>query len=365
MAAFENKVPGTQDNHIVPEVAIIGAGPIGIEAAVALKRAGVSYLHFEAQQIGHTISWWPRDTAFFSTTERIEIAGVPVQNVTQGRITGEQYLAYLRAVIEQFDLQINTYEPVDDIQPVQGGFDISTHTLSGEHHYFVRRVVFANGDMDRPNYLHIPGEDLPHVSHYFHDPHEYFRKRLLIVGGRNSAVEAALRCWRGGARVTLSYRQAIFNDQAVKAHLLPDLKTQIKYGNIIFLPETQPVEIKPEQVILEELKTGTQIVYPVDFVLLSTGFVADTHLFELAGVNLVGEQRAPEHNPETMETNVPGIYVAGTAAAGTQAKYHLFIENAHVHVGKIIQAITGRWPEKLGTISERQYEVPVEDIQTN
>lgn len=346
------------------EIAIIGAGPVGIELAAALKRAGASYLHFEAHQIGHTLTWWPRNTSFFSTTERIELAGIPIQMTTQERVTGEQYLAYLRAIVEQLDLPVQTYEPVTGIQRLSEGFRLQTLPRSGPQEYTCRSLVLANGDMDFPNLLGIPGEDLPHVSHYFTDPHVYFRKRLLVVGGRNSAVEAALRCWRAGAQVTLSYRRPQFDTQAVKHWLLPDLETQIRLGTIHFLPETVPVEISPQQVVLRRLD-GTTIEQPADFVLLNTGFAADTTLFELAGVRLVGEQRAPDFNPETMETNVPGLYVCGTSAAGTQTKYRLFIENTHEHVGKIVQRLTGRWPEQLGTIPARQYDLPVEEIQTN
>jgi thioredoxin reductase (NADPH) len=359
--------------HLVPttDVVIVGAGPIGLELAAALKRAGVDYLHFEASQIGHTFTWWPRNTYFFSTTERIEIAGVPIQNTTQGRTTGEEYLAYLRAVVEQFDLQVHTYEPVVDIQRRDGGFLLGTRPQTGERHYFCRKLVLAGGDMHRPHLLNIPGEDLPHVSHYFVDVHPYFRKRLLIVGGRNSAAEAALRCWRAGAQVSLSYRRADFDAQIVKHWILPDLKAQIELGTIAFHPLTVPRAITPEHVLLERLRPdgapgGQCFEQPADFVLLLTGYEADMRLFELAGVTLAGEARAPVYDPETMETDVPGVYVAGTAAAGQhQKRYSLFVENTHVHVGRIVKAITGRWPEKLGTVPARRYELPLEAIQDN
>jgi len=222
------------------DVAIIGAGPIGLELAACLKRAGVDYIQFDSQQIGYTLTWWPRNTSFFSTTERLAIAGVPIQNNHQQRITGEEYLAYLRGVVEQFDLRINTYEPVIAIQrqgnsatenteitegnsvnsfsvdSVADSFVLTTRPLAGKRRYQTRRVVLAVGDMHWPNRLGIPGEDLPHVSHYFRDPHDYFRRRLLIVGGKNSAAEAALRCWRAGARVTVSYRRTRFDQQRVK-----------------------------------------------------------------------------------------------------------------------------------------------------
>lgn len=353
-------------------VAIVGAGPIGIELAICLKRAGVDYLHFEARQIGYTMSWWPRNTSFFSTTERLELAGVPIPSVTQGRVTGEEYLAYLRSLVEQFDLRVHTYEPVTAIErQADGWFLLTTQPAIGARRYRARYVVLATGDMDRPNRLGIPGEDLPHVSHYFTDVHPYFRQRLLIVGGRNSAAEAALRCWRAGAQVTISYRQADFDQRSVKHWLLPDLKAQIELGTIGFLPLTVPVAIEPGCVTLERLApdgspTGQRFGHPADFVLLLTGFVHDMGLMERAGVALVGETRTPCYNPETMETNVPGLYLAGTAAAGErQPRYTLFIENTHVHVGRIVKALTGRWPDRLGTVPSRQYELPLEAIESN
>lgn len=355
-------LPANIDRDV--DLVIIGAGPIGLELAAAVKAAGIDYLHLEAQQVGYTISWWPRNTNFFSTTERIEIAGIPMQNVSQQRATGEEYLAYLRSVVEQLDLQVNTYEPVVDIHRQPAGFLIRTAPLSGEKLYYCCKLVLAIGDMHTPNLLNIPGEELPHVSHYFTDPHTYFRKRLLIVGGRNSAVEAALRCWRSGSQVAISYRQATFDQERVKNHLLPDLLTQIELGNITYYPQTRPVEITREHVVLER-ENGDRILHPVDFVLMNTGFRQNPRLFEMAGVNLVGDQCAPQYNPDTMETNVSGLYVAGTAVAGSQTRYKIFIENSHAHAGKIVRALTGCWPEKLGTIPGRRYDLALNDFQAN
>ena len=347
------------------QVAIIGAGPIGIELAVALKRAGVDYLQFDAQQIGYTISWWPRETYFFSTTERIELAGIPIPNTDQGRVTGEQYLAYLRSIIEQFNLQIKTYEPVVEVRKQAESFLLVTKSAAGERReYIAQKVVVAIGDMHRPNELGLPGEALPHVDHYFIDPHRYFRKKLLIIGGRNSAIEAALRCWRAGANVTLSYRRAAFDEKSVKHFILPDLLAQIELGTIGFLPETTPQEIKPSQVVMQRAD-GTHFEQPADFVLMLTGFVGDMTLFQKAGVSLVGEGCAPKHDPETMETDIPGIYVAGTAVGGERKpRYSYFIENCHVHVARIVHHLTGEWPQ-VGTIPDRRYELPLEDIQAN
>jgi thioredoxin reductase (NADPH) len=255
---------------------------------------------------------------------------------------------------------------VTGVQVLEDGFELRTQTLAASKRYGCRRLVLATGDMAAPNRLNIPGEDLPHVTHYFTDPHRYFRRRLTVVGGRNSAVEAALRCWRAGSQVTISYRKAEFSPRWVKPSILPDTMTQIRNGNIGFYPETVPVEIQPDQVVLASVHDASErIVHPTDFVLLCTGFVADLSLFVAAGVNLVGDERVPEYDPETMETNVAGLYVAGTAASGDRVRYALFIENCHQHVARIAAAITGHWPTQIGTIESRRYDVPLAQIEAN
>ena len=323
-------------------VAIVGAGPIGLELAVALKRLDVPYVHFDAQQIGHTVSWYPRQAQFFSSTDRIAIAGVPLQTVNQSKATGEQYLAYLRSVSHMFDLSVHTFERVTDIRKSDDAFVIATQCSSGSQRFTATNIVLAVGDMHRPRMLKIPGESLPHVSHYFDEPHRYFRKKLLIVGGRNSAVEAAIRCERIGADVAISYRKQAFDSKAVKYWLTPEIEMLIKTGRIAYYPQTQPVEITPAAVTLQDINDSkTRTPHAADFVLLLTGYEMDTTLFEIAGVTLKGENRAPTVDTATMQTNVPGIYVAGTAAAGTQNRFRLFIENCHAHVAKIVKSITG------------------------
>lgn len=326
------------------DTAIIGAGPIGLEVAVALKHAGVPYLHFDAGQIGATIAWWAPQTRFFSSPERIGIAGVPLQTPDQAKASREEYLAHLRSVVGQFDLKIRTFERVTAIEPRgrDKGFLLTTSCKDQEQRYGAARVVAAIGDMHRPRLLNIPGEDLPHVSHYFGDPHQYFGRRVLIVGGRNSAVEAAIRCFRVGARVTICHRRSEFDPERIKYWLLPEIKHLIKTGRVEHLPNSVCRHITPAAASIAPTGGGAAREVEADAVLLLTGYEMDPSLLEAAGVELIGESRTPKHNPRTMETNIPGLYIAGTAAAGTQVRFKLFIENCHIHATRIAAAITGR-----------------------
>jgi len=394
------------------DVAVVGAGPIGLELAVALKRSGIDYVHFDARQIGYTISWFPPQTRFFSSSERIAIAGVPLQTPDQMKATREEYLAYLRGIVDQFDLEVHTYEAVVGIHRNASEFLVTTQPAGRRRRrYRARRIVLCTGDTDRPRRLNIPGEDLPHVSHYLRDPHPYYRKRLLVVGGKNSAVESALRCYHAGAEVSISYRREQFNPKSIKYWLLPEINGLIADGKIAAFFNTVPVEITATSVRLapwqeedagswgrgdaervDEKKaigvgarsgdgTGSEGSSPdnvavsgssdlnvpasprprvpalaqveADFLLLQIGYEQDTTLFELAGVELAGPSRAPAHDERTMETNVPGLYVAGTAVAGTQDRFRLFIENCHVHVHRICAALTGSAPP-AGVTAEYQ-----------
>jgi thioredoxin reductase (NADPH) len=326
------------------DVAIVGAGPIGLELAVALKKRGIGYLHFDARQIGYTISWFAPQTQFFSSNERIAIAGVPLHTPNQAKATREQYLTYLRTIVELFDLKVNTYEPVIGIARRDDRFVLTTRPRNAQatRTYHCRNLVVCTGGADRPRRLNIPGEDLPHVSHYLGDPHTYFRKDLLIVGGMNSAIEAALRCHHAGARVSLSYRREALPEESIKYWLVPEIKLLTKSERVKAYYQTVPISITPSQVVLA--RGGERIEVPADFVLLLIGYEQDNTLFKLAGVQLHGTCGAPVYDEQTMQTNVPGLYVAGTAVGGTQEKYSVFIENCHVHVDRIVSALTGAKP---------------------
>ena len=321
------------------DVVIVGAGPIGLELAVCLKQMGVDYVQLEGGSLAQTVTWYPKQTRYFSSPQRIAIAGVPLVTGNDEKATREEYLAYLRSVVRQFDLRVNCYEKVERAERgADGRFTLTTPCGS----YRCNHLVLAIGDMHHPRTLDVPGEDLPHVSHYFDEPHRYFAQRVLIVGGKNSAVEAALRCHHAGAKVAVSYRRERFSPESIKYWLLPEIEALIQHGQIAFHPNTHVEAITPGHVVLRGAGPAQSV--PADFVLLMTGYVQDPTLFDQLGVERGGENAAPVVNPATMMCSVPNAYVAGTAAAGTQQRFRLFIENCHPHVTKIVQAITATAP---------------------
>ncbi|MCC6660812.1 MAG: NAD(P)-binding domain-containing protein [Phycisphaerales bacterium] len=347
------------------DAAIIGAGPIGLEVHAALRREGLRCLHLDAGPVGATFQWWAPGTRFFSSPERIGICGIPLVTVGGEKATREEYLAYLRSVAQQLGLPVRTYERVDAIAALAGGgFTLRASTTAGTGAaHSARRVIFAIGDMHRPRLLGVPGEDLPHVSHYLAEPHRYFRRRVLIVGGRNSAVEAAIRLHRTGAAVTISYRRPAIDPARIKYWLMPELRDLIGSGAVAFHPLTIPVGIGPGGVTLARCpddralpsRAADRFEVAADDVLLLTGYTMDTAMLEAAGVAISGPRRAPEFNPATMETNVPGLYVAGTATAGTQERHRVFIENCHTHAARIAAAVLGRVadaPDEVLTMPE-------------
>lgn len=341
------------------DVVIVGAGPIGLEVAAALKAAGIAYVQFEAGDIGATMGWWAPGTRYFSSPERIEIAGVPMVTTEQDKATREEYRAYLRQVVRAHGLDVRTYQRIVWAEAAAGGYALevapSTHGVGGPEEaarggtsvadstrWTCRRLVLAIGDMHLPRLVGCPGEDLPHVSHYLADPHRYYGRKVLIVGGKNSAVEAAIRLYRVGAHVAISYRRGVFDSKRVKYWLLPELEWLIEKRRIGFFPETEPAEIRADgTVTLRSTARGDLGTVDADDVLLMTGYCQDPTLFEQLGVELLGRERKPRHDPATMETNVPGVYVAGTAIAGTQRRTTVFIETAHAHAERIATALQG------------------------
>ena len=351
------------------DVVIVGGGPIGIETAVLLKRAGLSPLIIEAGEIGATLGWWAPGTKFFSSPERLEIAGAPLIVANQEKATREEYMAYLRGVAQQNELNVRTFTRVVGVDPHEGGFVVrtarSTHgvgdphdpresenrrTVPSESTIACDKIILAIGNMHRPRLMGIEGEDLPFVSHYLGDPHRYFGRRVLIVGGKNSAVEAAIRLYRVGAHVTLCYRRAALDPDRVKYWLMPEIEWLIEKGKIGFIGSTEVRSIGADGVVgfadseEEPRRSRSGLVDEssrFDDVLLLTGYMQDKSLFEEIGVELVCDEQRPCMNRDTMETNVPSVYVAGTACGGTQKRAKVFIETSHVHAERIAAALTG------------------------
>src|ERR1051326_463294 len=317
-------------------VVIVGAGPIGLELAVAFKQEGIDYLQFDQASIGATVAWYPLQMQFHSNAERLAISGVAIQTADQQKPTREEYLAYLRAVVLQYDLQIRSYERVESIQRIDDGFEVrtSSDTIRCDN------VVIAIGSMHRPRLLGIPGEELPHVAHYFREPHVYFGQRLVVIGGKNSAIEAAIRCQRAGAHVTLAYRRAEFDPAHVKFWLLPEIRSMVRDNRVRVMMSMTPVEIKEKSIVLQSTEDGSLTEAGADFVLMLTGYEQDTSLLEGAGVEFSGDARVPHYDEETMETNVPGLFLAGTAIQGSPVgRVRVIVENCHVHVPRIVNAI--------------------------
>ncbi len=329
------------------EILVIGAGPCGLAVGVAARRAGVRCLLVDKGPVVSSIERYPIDMTFFSTSDHLEIGGLPF--ITAGdKPTRADALNYYRRVVTHFGLALRQYEEVVQVgRGSRGGFRALTRAPAGtERTITARGVVVATGYFDTPNLLGVPGEDLPKVTHYFREPHRYFDQDVLVVGGGNSAVEAALTTWRTGARVTLVHQFAEF-DRGVKPWVLPDIRNRVDSGAIPAHWRTRVLEIEPGRVRLGSLATGAESWIPNDFVLAMTGFRPDPRLLNALGVPIDAATGVPEHDPATMETSVEGVFLAGVLAAGYDAN-RIFIENGREHGERIVRACLGRFVDGVG-----------------
>ena len=336
------------------DVIVIGAGPSGLSAAFAAKRRGLDYQVLEQGVLVNSIYRFPPHMVFFTTPELLEIGGLPFVSPYE-KPTRLEALRYYRKVVDTFDLQIAYDETVTSVELEKAGrageaggedfFSIETRSSRGvRRSRDARTVIFATGYYDHPVMLNIPGEDLPHVNHFYTDPHPFYRKRVVVVGGGNSAAEAALELYRAGASVTLVHRGPEMKS-TIKYWVRPDVENRFKEGSIATRFNSLVQEIRPTSIIVQT-KDGTEEL-SADAVFLLVGYRADTDLFVRAGVQLT-EREGPVHDTETFETNVPGLYVAGGAIAGVDTGT-IFIENGRFHGEKIIEAIARRL-EQVHTI---------------
>lgn len=323
------------------DLAIVGAGPCGLAAASAARVGGVSATVFDRGFITESIIHYPPYMTFFSTAEKLEIEGVPFI-LASGKPSRRDALVYYRRVVRHFGLDVRQHEEVMAIEGRSGDFVLHTRRRDGTRtSQRARAVVIATGSFHEPNYLGVPGEDLPKVHHYYREPDPYYDQDVLVVGGRNSAVEAALEFFRAHARVTLVH---IFDgiDQGVKPWVVPDITNRIKFGEIATHFTTRVAEIRQRSVVLEHLETGEITELANDWVFAMIGWRASPALLESVGVEIDGETGIPGHDRATMETNTPGIYIAGVLAAGHDAN-KIFIENGRFHGGLIVEHFKASW----------------------
>ena len=319
------------------EIAVIGAGPCGLAVGVAARQAGVDCILFDRGCIARSIAGYPTYMTFFSTAEKLEIGGVPFV-IAGDKPSRREALAYYRAVARHFRLAVRQYEEVVAVDGEAGAFRLRTRTPSGvEREYMAANVVVATGYFDTPNLLGVPGETLPKVTHYYREAHPYYDQDCLVVGGGNSAVEAALDLYRTGARVTLVHF-ADGLDRGVKPWVLPDITNRLQNGEIAVRWRTRVVEIREQSVVLRNEETGELSELPNDWVFAMTGYTPDPRLLRSLGVTVDEHTGIPAHDPTTMETDVPGVFIAGVIAAGRDAN-KIFIENGREHGPRIVAAV--------------------------
>lgn len=310
---------------------IVGGGPCGLAAAIALQNIGLQPIVIEKGNIVNAIYHYPTHQTFFSTSERLAIGDVPF--IIEGRKPKRnQALVYYREVVRLKNIQVNRFEKVQSVVKNNDMFTVTSDKDTYETPY----VVIATGYYDHPNYLNIQGEQLPKVFHYFKEGHEFFDTDILVIGGKNSAIDAALELNKAGARVTVAYRGSEYSP-SIKPWVLPEFEGVVKTGEVDMLFNTNVVEIREHEVVLEV--DGQEKVVKNDFVFAMTGYHPDHSFIKAMGVEIEEETGRPYVTPETMETNVEGLFIAGVIAAGNNAN-EIFIENGRFHgecIAKIIE----------------------------
>jgi len=315
------------------DVIIIGAGPCGLSAAIECNRRGLTTHIIEKHHIVRSIYLYPTYMQFFSTAELLEIGDVPFSSPNDKPFRHEA-LSYYRKVASHYNLNITSYEEAISIERHENGlFTVHTKDRRGhELHREAKHVVIATGYFDHPNYIGIPGEDLPKVTHYFREAHPYTGTKVTIIGGSNSAIDAAMELVRVGAEVTIVYRGKTVSNN-IKPWVRPVFENMVNKGSVILHLDSRVTEIREDACIVTT-NEGNESIVDNDFVLALTGFHPDRALLASSGVQLGGDMEKPVFNPDTMESSVPGLYVAGVIASGSNAN-EVFIETGRIH-GRLI-----------------------------
>lgn len=325
------------------DLAIIGAGPIGIEAGIRAKRAGLNYVILEKGCLVNAIADYPTYMTFFTTSERLEVGGHPLITSID-KPTRKEALDYYRKVVQNEGLDVRQYQEVTAIKRSPAGFTLSTQSDKRvQSSVQAKNVAVATGYFDNPKLLGIKGEGLSNVSHYYSEAHPFYERNVTIVGAGSSAADAALDLYKGGANVTMIHRGDDFR-HSLKYWIRPNLENRVKEGSIVAHFNTVITEITADAVLAN--KDGQQISIATDQTFLLTGYFASTQLLEQAGVKINPTDFSAEHNPDTFETNVSGLYVIGSAGYGTRTS-DVFIENGLVHAQKAIDHLLTKFDPKL------------------
>src|SRR5229473_6324301 len=294
------------------DIICIGAGPTGLATAIEATRAGMRPLVIDKACLCHSIFHYPVNMVFFTTPELLEIGDLPMVCAAD-KPTRIEALKYYRKAAEHYGLELRLFELVVRVEGGDGGFTVVTQTEKGTGEYQGKKIVVATGYYDLPNRLNVPGEDLPQVSHYYTEPHAFWNREVVVVGGKNSAAEAALDLYRNGAKVTLVHRDAQLG-QSIKYWVKPDIENRIKAGQIQAMLQTRVKEITSDEVIVSN--GGGEKRLPARQVFALTGYHPDFAFIESLGVRLDPETRKPALDPNSLESNVPGIHLAGVVIGG-------------------------------------------------
>lgn len=321
------------------DLLVVGAGPTGLACAIEAQKAGLRVVIVEKGCICNSVFHYPAHMTFFTTSELLEIGGMPFPS-PNAKPTRSEALEYYRQVAEYYRLDVRQYHRVDSIDGAEGDFSVRTTDRFGRERVLnARQLVLAIGYFDHPNRMEIPGESLSKVHHYYDDPHPYSGQNVLVIGGKNSAAIAALELWRHGARVTLVHRGEAIHPH-VKYWIKPDLENRIKAGEVNAYFSSRVVEIAPDTVTIESPEGRRTL--PNDFVFAMTGYHPDFDFLERMGIRFEGKDRLPACNPETHESNVPGIYLAGVVVGGARTN-EIFIENGRLHGRQIAAALARKF----------------------
>lgn len=313
------------------DVLIVGGGPIGIACGLEAKKKGLHYVIIEKGPIVNSLFNYPINMQFFSSSERLEIDEIPFIS-KEAKPKRNEALEYYRRIVTSNKLNIHLFEKVLEIRRPDSFFSV----LTDKKEYSASNVIVATGFYDLPNMINVPGEALPKVSHYYKDPHFYASQKLAVIGASNSAIDAALECWRKGAEVTLVIRGPEVG-QRVKYWVRPDIINRINEGSIAVFYNSTVKEIKEDEIVLTTPKGEVHLEN--DFVLALTGYMPNFAFLEQIGIMLSqDDKKLPNYNPDTMETNIEGLYLAGVICGGMET-HKWFIENSRIHASIIIKAI--------------------------